>query len=206
MIRLRQSLPFVTALAFVIMIALWPTRARHVQAESTAAANNAASSPAQASVAAFEAIIPVLHHPRCMNCHMRGDYPRQGEDSHPHLMQVRRGPDGHGAAPVRCSSCHQDHNLVGLHMPPGAPGWALPAPAHPMIWQDLTDRQLCLLLKDPQQNGYRTVAQIVEHMHTPLVLWGWHPGEGRKAIPMPEAEFEHYVELWAAKGAFCPSR
>lgn len=35
-----------------------------------------------AAAAAFEAIIPVLHHPRCMNCHSTGDYPRQGDDSH----------------------------------------------------------------------------------------------------------------------------
>lgn len=163
-------------------------------------------SEAATSVAAFEAIVPVLHNPRCMNCHMIGDYPRQGDDSHPHIMQVRRGPDGHGQAPVRCSTCHQDHNLVGIHMPPGAPDWALPPPAMPMIWQDLSDRQLCLLLKDPNQNGHRTVSQIVEHMGTPLVLWGWHPGEGRKPIPMPQEAFERDVKLWAASGAVCPAK
>ena len=158
----------------------------------------------KAAAAAFEAMVPVLRNPRCINCHAAGDYPRQGDDEHVHIMQVRRGPDGHGAAPVRCSTCHQDHNLVGLHMPPGAPGWALPPPAHPMIWKGLTDHQLCELIKDPQQNGYRTIAQIVEHMKTPLVLWGWHPGEGRTPIPMPEDEFERYVRVWALAGAACP--
>ena len=52
-----------------------------------------------------------------------------------------------------------------------------------MIWEGLTDGQLCELLKDPRQNGHRSVQQIVEHMSTPLVLWGWNPGEGRSAIP-----------------------
>ena len=33
------------------------------------------------------------------------------------------------------------------------------------------------------------VAQIVEHMSTPLVLWGWRPGDGRTPIPMPQQEF-----------------
>ena len=100
------------------------------------------------AAAAFEAIVPVLRHPRCMNCHSNGDFPRQGDDSHRHTMQIRRGPDGKGVNAVRCSTCHQDHNLAGLHMPPGAPNWHLPSPAMPMIWEGLTDHQLCELLKD----------------------------------------------------------
>lgn len=158
-----------------------------------------------ASVSAFEAMVPVLHHPRCMNCHMRGDYPRQGDDSHPHIMDVRRGPDGHGASVVKCNTCHQDHNLPGMHMPPGAPDWGLPSPAMPMIWEGRSDRQICLLLTDPQQNGHRTVQQIVEHMHTPLVLWGWSPGEGRTPIPYSEARFLEDVQRWVDHGASCPA-
>ncbi len=158
-----------------------------------------------AAAAAFEAIIPVLHHPRCMNCHSTGDYPRQGDDSHRHTMQVRRGPDGDGALAVKCSTCHQDHNLGGLHVPPGAPDWQLPSPAMAMIWEGLTDHQLCELFKDSRQNGNRNVNQIVRHMSTPLVLWGWNPGEGRTPIPMPEAEFLTKVGEWAAKGAACPA-
>ena len=95
------------------------------------------------SAAAFEAIAPVLLHPRCMNCHSTGDFPRQGDDSHRHTMEVRRGPNGQGLNAVKCGTCHQDHNLVGLHTPPGAPDWHLPSPAMPMIWQGLTDHQLC---------------------------------------------------------------
>ena len=157
------------------------------------------------AAAAFEAIVPVLRHPRCMNCHSSGDFPRQGDDSHRHTMQIRRGDDGHGVNAVRCSTCHQDHNLVGLHMPPGAPGWHLPSPAMPMIWERLTDHQLCELFKDPQQNGHRTVEQIVEHMHTPLVLWGWAPGDGRAPVPVAQEEFLAKVREWADKGAACPA-
>jgi hypothetical protein len=157
-----------------------------------------------ASAADFEALVPVLRHPRCMNCHSRGDYPRQGDDSHPHIMNVRRGPEGHGINAVKCGTCHQDHNLPGIHMPPGAKDWALPAPATPMIWEGLSDRQLCLLLKDPRQNGHRTMEQIVEHMHTPLVLWGWSPGEGRTPIPLPQAVFLAKVGDWVQTGSACP--
>lgn len=157
------------------------------------------------SSSAFEAMMPVLRHPRCMNCHRSGDFPRQGDDSHPHLMDVRRGPDGHGANGVKCSTCHQDHNLPGIHMPPGAPEWSQPSPTMPMVWEGLNDRQLCQLFKDPKQNGHRTVAQIVQHMHTPLVLWGWNPGEGRTPIPSSEERFLENVEQWADNGAVCPA-
>ncbi len=106
---------------------------------------------------------------------------------------------------MKCSTCHQEHNLPGVHTPPGAPEWKLPPPETPMIWEGLSDRQLCELLKDPKQNGHRSVQEIVEHMSSPLVLWGWHPGEGRSPIPMPVGEFLARVKDWAAKGAACPA-
>ncbi len=74
-----------------------------------------------------------------------------------------------------------------------------------MIWEGLTDRQLCELLKDPAQNGHRSIQQIVEHMSTPLVLWGWQPGEGRAPIPLPFPAFLAGVKAWAANGAACPA-
>jgi hypothetical protein len=41
-------------------------------------------------------------------------------------------------------------------------------------------------------------------MNTPLVLWGWNPGEGRTPVPMPQKEFLAKVKEWAGKGAACP--
>jgi len=159
----------------------------------------------KAAAAAFLTIVPVLRHPRCINCHSTGDFPREGDDKRPHTMQVRRGPDGNGVNAVKCSSCHQDRNLAGRHTPPGAPGWHLPDPRTPMIWEGLSERELCELLKDPNQNGHRTIQQIVEHMATPLVLWGWSPGAGRTPVPMPQNEFLGKVKEWASNGAGCPA-
>jgi hypothetical protein len=156
------------------------------------------------AASAFEAMIPVLHHPRCMNCHSTGDFPRQGDDSHQHTMNVRRGLEGQGVAGLKCSTCHQDHNLTGEHTPPGAPDWHLPSSKTPMIWEGMSDRQLCEIFKNPALNGHRTIDEIVQHMSTPLVLWGWHPGEGRTPISMPENEFLAKVKEWAARGAACP--
>jgi hypothetical protein len=179
-----------------------------------ALALKATSPPAQADsaakraagVAAFEAITPVLHHPRCLVCHSPGDYPRQGDDLHRHIMDVRRGPHGDGADPVHCSTCHQTHNLEGMHTPPGAPDWHLPPPDDPLIWQGLTDRQLCELITDPKRNGGRDAKALEEHMHTPIVLWAWHPGEGRRPVSMPEDEFLRKVHAWTSAGTPCPSR
>ena len=188
-------------LLFLVMMRAAAEQGEHAKAEPV---REVAQHDDVAAAAAFESVVPVLHHARCMNCHSIGDYPRQGDDGHRHTMEIRRGADGQGVDAVRCSTCHQDHNIVGLHMPPGAPGWHLPSPAMPMIWEGLTDRELCELLKDPKQNGNRTVEQIVEHMSTPLVLWGWHPGEGRAPVPMPQHEFLARVREWASKGAGCP--
>lgn len=206
MIGQKSSLLLVAALAFGIMFH-WTVQATSPNSAqmSSAPGNGTATRDDAAAAAAFESIIPVLHHPRCMNCHSTGDFPRQGDDNHQHTMNVRRGLEGQGVAGLQCSTCHQDHNLAGEHTPPGAPDWHLPSPHEPMIWQDLNDRQLCELFKNPAQNGHRTVNQIVQHMHTPLVLWGWHPGEGRTPIPMPEGEFLAAINQWAANGAACPS-
>jgi hypothetical protein len=162
------------------------------------------ASDARLSAAAFKSIVPVLRSPRCLNCHSSGDFPRQGDDSRPHSMQVRRGPDGHGTSTVKCSTCHQDRNLAGQHMPPGAPDWHLPSPTEPMVWEGLTDRQLCQLILDPQRNGKRSAEAIVEHLQTPLVQWGFAPGEGRAAVPMSSERFLARIKVWISKGAACP--
>jgi hypothetical protein len=174
-------------------------------AEDPAATTTASAAPATGDGALFIAFVSVLRHPRCMNCHSKGDFPRQGDDGHQHAMNVRRGPDGHGVTAEKCSTCHQDHNLAGAHMPPGAPNWGLPPPNIPMIWQGLTDAQICRSLKNPKENKNRNLDQLVEHLaKDELVAWGWNPGEGRNPIPMPHDEFVAKVKQWQAAGAPCP--
>jgi len=174
------------------------------------AAAGPSASPDKAAIddgSLFVAFVPVLRHPRCMNCHSKGDYPRQGDDSHPHTMNIKRGPVGFGVTAVKCSTCHQDHNLDGAHLPPGAPGWHLPPPGMPMIWEGLTDAQLCESIKDPKQNRGRDINQLVEHLtEDKLVMWGWNPGEGRTLVPIPHDEFSAKVKQWQAAGAPCPAK
>ena len=155
---------------------------------------------------AFLAVIPVLKHPRCLNCHATGDFPRQGDDSRVHVQNVRRGIDGKGKYGQKCSACHQEQNVAGLNMPPGAPNWHLPPAAMPMIWEGRTPAQICQQIKDPNQNNHKTVAQIVAHVtEDKLVLWGWNPGDGRTLPPMSHAEFAQRFQDWARFGAACPN-
>jgi hypothetical protein len=154
---------------------------------------------------AFMSIVPVLKHPRCLNCHANGDFPRQGDDNHPHLQNVKRGPLGQGVTAQKCSTCHQSENVAGLNMPPGAPNWHLPPPNMPMIWEGKTPGEICRQIKDPKQNNNKSVAAIVEHVTSDkLVLWGWNPGEGRTLPPMNHDEFAAKFAEWARYGTACP--
>jgi hypothetical protein len=177
-----------------------------ISAERPATSETSAARAEKADGALFVEFVSVLRHPRCMNCHSSGDFPRQGDDGHPHTMNVRRGPMGHGVTAEKCSTCHQDHNLAGAHMPPGAPNWGLPPPSMPMIWEGLTDGQICRSIKDPKQNRNRNLDQLVEHLtEDKLVAWAWNPGEGRDAIPMSHDAFAAKVKKWRTAGAPCPA-
>jgi hypothetical protein len=198
--------PFVTSLTAILAVsgALWLSHSI-AAAGPPAKSGNVAAAAASDNGTLFTAFVPVLRHPRCMNCHSRGDFPRQGDDGHPHSMNVRRGPEGHGVTAEKCNTCHQEQNLAGAHLPPGAPNWALPPANTPMIWQGLTDAQICQSIKDPKQNKNRNLSQLVDHLtEDRLVMWAWNPGDGRTPVPMPHEDFSAKVKQWQAAGAPCP--
>jgi hypothetical protein len=155
----------------------------------------------------FLRIAAVLQHPRCLNCHPRGDHPLIGASGHPHPMQITRGVDDKGAVAARCYACHRDENneVTGL---PGAPRWQL-APAS-MGWQGVAPGELCAVLKNPQLNGNRSLADLVQHMdEDKLVQWGWNPGKdidgkAREPVPIPHAEFVSLLKEWVKLDGACP--
>jgi hypothetical protein len=154
------------------------------------------------SAAAFQEATKVFRSPRCMNCHPAGSRPTQGDDMHPHIMNVQRGPRDHGAVGLQCMACHgtQNNDSSGV---PGAPKWAL-APAS-MGWQGLNDRELCEALKDQKKNHGMSLEKLVDHnAHDELVAWAWNPGNGRKPAPGTQEEFGKLVAEWVATGAHCP--
>jgi hypothetical protein len=173
----------------------------HVVAERPSAG---ASEDKNRSLQAFAPVASVLRSPRCLNCHIPGESPLQGDDGKPHNMNVKRGPDGRGTPAMRCENCHQSQNSSTPHSPPGARNWRLPPPATPMAWQGLGIGDLCRTLKDPAKNGGRTLPQVVEHFETEqLVLWAWNPGPGRVSPSISHDEFVAKVKEWIETGAAC---
>ena len=173
------------------------------------AASHADSVPAKpdaaASRAAFLQVYSVLTSPRCQNCHPAGDAPLQGDDSHVHIQNVKRGKDGHGVYGMRCDTCHQAANLPGAHMPPGNPKWSLPPAAQKMTFVGRSPAELCNQIKDPNQNGKRSLQALLDHVaNDDLVAWGWNPGDGRTLPPLTRPETVAQMKIWINGGAACP--
>src|SRR5882724_8597930 len=160
---------------------------------------------AAASAKAFLEVHKVFTSPRCQNCHPAGDAPLQGDDSHVHIQDVKRGKEGHGVSAMRCETCHQTTNLAGDHMPPGNPKWGLPSPEHKMVFVGRTPAELCRQLKDPQQTGGRSLQQLLQHVaNDELVGWGWNPGDGRALPPLSRPDTVAQMKIWIDGGAACP--
>jgi len=146
------------------------------------------------------------------------DYPRQGDDRHPHYYGVLRGdvfdfPTAEGTGIVqpgmgppfeRCTFCHENHNnpitgIPGTTNPEGpdptAPFWAL-APAM-MAWESapgvpLHGATLCANLKNKKLNGNRELGDLLHHLETePLVLWSYHPGTRPNGQPRTTPPISH---------------
>ncbi len=154
------------------------------------------------SVALFQEAGKVLTHPRCVNCHPRGDQPTQTDAMRPHQPIVVRGADGHGVPALQCSTCHHNTNFDPARVP-GDPQWHL-APRE-MAWQGFSVGEICRQIKDPARNGGKDLAAIVHHSaEDHLVGWGWNPGAGRTPAPGTQAEFGALMKAWVDTGAYCP--
>jgi len=174
---------------------------------SHGAAARSGAADGDASIAAWNVVYGVLQSPRCMNCHPAGDVPLQGDDSHAHAQYVQRGHDGSGLFAMRCATCHQNQNVEGVHLPPGAPGWRLPAADMPLVFEGRSAGDLCRQLKDPKRNGGRSPEQLFEHIaKDPLVLWGWNPGVGRAPVATSHDELVNAMRTWIDGGCGCPEK
>jgi hypothetical protein len=158
------------------------------------------------AIDAFATVEQVFQHPRCANCHVPGEAPGAGWV---HPMGVVRGPAGHGAQGLPCSTCHGESNspgAFGSHAPPGAPHWGLPPPHQKMAWFGLNTRELCEMIQDESRNGGRNLEALVKHVsEDKLVLWGWEPGGDREPVPVTHAEFVAKFRQWTDAGAPCPA-
>lgn len=156
---------------------------------------------------AFNTMMEVLTHKRCVNCHPADDQPNQGEDSHKHLFGIQRGVNNKGEEAVNCITCHQDTNndFSGV---PGAPEWAV-APKS-MYWEGLTKYEIAKSMLDRNNNGDRSLNELEHHLtEHELVLWAWDPGVNSEGIarekpPVPKEEYIAAVKEWIEGGAIVP--
>jgi alcohol dehydrogenase (cytochrome c) len=199
--------------------------------------------PMSGGTAAWKAVYSVLTSPRCINCHpvaspnlphfpttvdnsgYEQDYPRQGDDRHPHYYGVLRGDvfdfktaegtgtvqPGKGPPFEQCTFCHGTQNdpVTGIpgttnpELNPGQPFWYL-APAS-MAWESapgvpLNGAQLCANLLNKQLNGNRDPRDLLHHLQTePLVKWSFNPGIGQNGEPRTTPPISHDALIQAFK-------
>lgn len=185
-------------LAGISIMVLYSGRAKENEMASVEISSEATAE----SEVAFDKMMDVLSHKRCVNCHPSDRSPKQGEDSHPHLFGIQ------GGGSVACNTCHQEsnNNYSGV---PGAPDWALAPPS--MAWEGLSRIEIAQSMMDRSKNGNRSAEDIMHHLtEHELVLWAWEPGinaEGipREKPPVPKEEYIAAVKEWIEAGAIIPS-
>ncbi len=163
-----------------------------------------ASGEENESVIAFNKMMDVLTHQRCINCHPSDNIPKQGEDSHAHRFGITRA---NSMDATNCNTCHQaaNNNFSGA---PGAPEWSL-AP-HKMRWEGLSRVEIAKSMMNKENNGNRSAEDIMHHLtEHELVLWAWEPGVGvdgkpRELPPVPVDEYIDAVKKWIELGAQIP--
>lgn len=200
MMRLKYLIPVVMA-GFVLLVVF--TSRGHERTRGPEI-HPAFSAEKMTSEEAFDKMMDVLTHQRCMNCHPSDNVPKQGEDSHAHYFDIDRM---NVATATNCNTCHQASNNLSSGVP-GAPDWSL-AP-HTMRWEGLSRIEIAQSMMDKSRNGGRSAEDIMHHLtEHELVLWAWEPGVDAAGTPreLPPVSKEDYIEavkLWIEEGAVIP--
>jgi hypothetical protein len=74
-----------------------------------------------------------------------------------------------------------------------------------MVFAGRSPAELCQQIKDPKQNGGRSLDQLLDHVaNDDLVGWGWSAGDGRTLPPLSRPDTVAQMKIWIAGGAACP--
>ena len=135
----------------------------------------------------FQRMLPVIRHPRCINCHGGVD-PYSGRGHEPGAIDTNQA---HSAS-QQCSECHS-----------AVEGWGLPATSH--FWTGKTDRELCGIFAEfAMQQGH--VRVIENHLRTDDLIKDGFVGDagGQRMHPDPprmsQTEFVDHARDWLEQG------
>ena len=174
-----------------------------------------ASATPDEGLAAWGRIHAVVSHPRCANCHVdEAGIPMwtgpEYETDGPHGMFVAAGQSRIGVETLPCQTCHITSE-VPVRVERAAPGvnmdWQL-APAE-FVWFGVAEAEICRQMRDPERNGGRDGAGLIEHiLHDAevggFITWGFDPGPGREPAPGGLQAHLDDTATWVAAGLPCP--
>ena len=173
-------------------------------------APGAAAVDQESGLAAWDRIYAVASHPRCANCHANiamWSGPSYGE-TRPHEMNIDAGVSRIGEENLPCKTCHVT-SIRPNSVPHAPPHLGLDWQLAPVNWFNVDSAMICAQLRDPQRNGDRDGAGLVEHVQHEIetqafIAWGFNPGGGRE--PAPGGLQEHLDDMiaWTAAGMPCP--
>lgn len=170
---------------------------------------------AEDGLAAWENIYAVFSHPRCSNCHVdernipMWSGPSYGEAG-PHGMNINADESRMGFESIPCFTCHGQSQVFDTapHAPPvtGHP-WMLAPVA--FAWYGKDSRAICEQVRDPDRNGGRDGADLVEHIlhdaeSRAFITWGFNPGGGREPAPGSMQDHLNDMIAWTSAGMPCP--
>jgi hypothetical protein len=123
-------------------------------------------------------------------------------------MNIRAGESRIGAETLPCRTCHVTTlNGPEKTAPHAAPqvttAWRL-APTE-ADWFGRSSAFICAQLRDPDRNGGRTVAELIDHLEHDVILhWAWSPGGGREPAPYDLQSHIADLRAWGEAGQPCP--
>lgn len=165
-------------------------------------------------LAAWDRLHAVFSHPRCSNCHVdEAAVPLWTETAispkRIHGMHITGGESRIGAETLPCGTCHitsDRPNLIPDAPPHTGMDWQL-APVE-FLWVGKTSAEICAQVRDPDRNGDRDGAALIEHItHDAdvggFIAWGFDPGPGREAAPGDMQSHLDDTIQWIAAGMPC---
>lgn len=156
-------------------------------------------------VVLFDEMGKVLIYLCCLNCYLVMGGLMQGDDMYLYLLFVVWGDVDFGVLGMNCLICYGMENMVlilGQGSILGYELWLLVLVS--MGWVGKLLVQICVQIKDLQQNGGKMLDEFYEYnVYDGLVGWGWDFGEGCIFVFGSQDLFGQLICVWIDIGVVC---